>query len=67
MAMGRPSVFGADKKEWACVLARLGLSRREMAEHLGVAESTIRYALAHDESFADEFAAAQGADRKSVV
>jgi hypothetical protein len=60
MAKGRPSLLGKEKKILACALAKVGLSRREIARELGCVEGTIRYALAHDEAFARDFAVAQG-------
>ena len=49
--MPRKPTLDNPKKEIACALARAGMTGRWIAAFFGVDESTLRYALVHDESF----------------
>jgi hypothetical protein len=49
--MPRKPILDDPKKEIACALARAGMTGRWIAAFFGVDESTLRYALTHDESF----------------
>ena len=41
MKIGRPVEFGDSKRETFCALVGVGLSRRQAAEYLGIAPSTL--------------------------
>ena len=49
--MPRKPTLDNPKKEIACALARAGMTGRWIAAFFGIDESTLRYALDHDESF----------------
>jgi hypothetical protein len=57
--MSRPPILDAVKKEVVCALVTVGASRRRAAEVIGIDESTIRYHLKTDPSFAQRVAQAE--------
>ena len=51
--IGRPVEFDAAKQEIFCALVEVGVSRRQAAEHVGIAPSTATRRARRDDAFAD--------------
>jgi hypothetical protein len=51
--IGRPAAFDAARQETFCTLVGVGLSRRQAADHVGIAASTATRCAERDETFAD--------------